>query len=229
MVYFVILFLLLFLLILGPQWWVRSVLRRYSREEPGFPGTGGELARHLLDRLSLQEVGVESAGEGQGDHYDPEALAVRLSPANLQGRSLAAVVTAAHEVGHAIQHASGYRPFRWRMRLVGMAQMAERFGSFLLFAVPVLTLVTRAPSAGAIMFAAAAATLGVGLLVQLLTLPVEWDASFGRAMPILESGYLESSQLPAARTILRACALTYVAASLAGLLNFWRWMRVLRR
>lgn len=228
MIYIVILLLLL-LLILGPQWWVRSVLDRYSRDEPGFPGTGGEFARHLLNRLSLQQVMVEAAHDGQGDHYDPEDRSVRLSRANLDGRSLAAVVTAAHEVGHAIQHALGYRPFRWRMRLVRVAMVAQRFGSFLLFAVPVLTLVTRAPSAGLILFLAAASTLGVGLLVQMLTLPVEWDASFGRAMPLLESGYLESSQLPAARTILRACALTYVASSLAGLLNFWRWMRFLRR
>jgi hypothetical protein len=97
-----------------------------------------------------------------------------------------------------------------------------------LFTVPVLTLITKAPSAGALLFLAAAATLGVGLLVQLVTLPVEWDASFGRAMPLLESGYLDQAQLPAARTILRACSLTYLAASLAGLLNFWRWMRFLR-
>lgn len=229
MVYFIALFLLLCLLILGPQWWVRSVLTRYSRDEPGFPGSGGELARHLLNRLSLETVRVEAAAEGQGDHYDPQAGVVRLSPANLEGRSLAAVVTAAHEVGHAIQHAAGYRPFRWRMRLVRLAVAAERFGSFLLFAVPVLALVTRTPAAGAITFLAAVCSLGVGLLVQLVTLPVEWDASFRRAMPLLESGYLDASQLPAARTILRACAFTYVASSLAGLLNFWRWMRFLRR
>jgi len=227
--YFVILLILLILLILGPQWWVRSVLSRYSGEDRRFPGTGGELARHLLDRLSLEQVGVEATTGGQGDHYDPESRCVRLTPDNLHGRSLTAVVTASHEVGHAIQHALGYGPFRWRMRLVRIALVAERLGSFLLFAVPVLTLVTKAPGAGLLMFLAAAATLGVGLLVQLITLPVEWDASFGRAMPLLESGYLDENQLPAARTILRACALTYLAASLAGLLNFWRWLRFLRR
>lgn len=226
--YFVILLILLILLILGPQWWVRSVLSRYNREDKRFPGTGGELARHLLDRLSLEQIKVEETPGGQGDHYDPASRCVRLTPDNLHGRSLTAVVTAAHEVGHAIQHALGYGPFRWRMRLVKVALVAERLGSFLLFAVPVLTLATKAPGAGVLMFLAAAATLGVGLLVQLMTLPVEWDASFGRAMPLLESGYLDKAQLPAAKTILRACAFTYLASSLAGLLNFWRWMRFLR-
>lgn len=225
---FVILTILLVLLILGPQWWVRSVLSRYNQEDPRFPGTGGELARHLLDRLSLNQVKVEVVSGAQGDHYDPESRCVRLSPANLQGRSLTAVVTSAHEVGHAMQHALGYSPFRWRMRLARIALVAERLGSFLLFAVPVLTLASKAPGVGLLLFVAAASSLGVGLLVQLVTLPVEWDASFKRAMPLLASGYLEEAQLPAARTILRACAFTYVAASLAGLLNFWRWMRFIR-
>lgn len=226
---FVILLLLLVALILGPQWWVQTVLRRHSQDDQRFPGTGGELACHLLKRLSLERVRVESAPVGQGDHYDPEAVCVRLLPDNLNGRSLTAIVTAAHEVGHAMQHALGYAPFRWRIRLVKLARLSERLGSLLLFAAPVLTLITRAPSAGLILFLAAIGTLGVGLLVQLLTLPVEWDASFHRAMPLLESGYLERDQLPAARKILRACALTYLAASLASLLNFWRWIRLIRR
>ncbi|TVO76296.1 zinc metallopeptidase [Sedimenticola selenatireducens] len=225
---FVLLLILLVVLILGPQWWVKSVLSRYSKEDQGFPGTGGELARHLLKRLSLEHVKVESAHDGQGDHYDPVSVCVRLSPQNLDGRSLTAIVTATHEVGHAIQDAAGYPPFLWRGRLVRIAQVTERLGSFLLFAVPVLTLIARAPSAGVIMFLAAVSTLGIGLIVQMTTLPVEWDASFRRAMPLLEAGYLEPSQLPAARRILRACALTYLASSLASLLNFWRWMRLVK-
>lgn len=225
--HYILLIILLVLVIFGPQWWVQYVLGRYSRQSLDFPGTGGELARHLLDRLQLQSVVVEVV-ERDGDHYDPKAKAVRLSPANHQGKSLTAIVTAAHEVGHAIQHQMGYRPFVWRMRLVWLAHFTERAGSFLLFAVPVLTLITRTPGAGLVMFLAAAGTLGLGLVVQLLTLPVEWDASFKRALPLLEAGYLDKSQYSAARRILRACALTYVASSLAGLVNFWRWMRLVR-
>ncbi len=226
---FLILLSLLALILFGPQWWVRSVLRRYDRREEPFPGTAAELARHLLDRFGLQEVRVEAAEEGVGDHYDPIRRAVRLSADKLDRRSLTAVVTAAHEVGHAIQHAGGYPPFRWRLRLVRLAQVSEKVGSFLFFAVPLLALATRAPSSGLLLFLIALATTGIGVLVQLVTLPVEWDASFGRALPILEAGYLEPGQHRAARRILRACALTYVAASLAGLLNFWRWMQLARR
>ena len=221
--------LLLVLLLYGPQWWVHYILARYNRTPEPFPGTGGELARHLLDRFQLHAVRVEATQAGEGDHYDPEQRVVRLTRDKLDGRTLTAIATAAHEVGHALQHALGYRPFLWRMQLVKTARWSERFGSFLLFAVPLLSLITRAPAVGLLLFLAALATLGMSVLVQLVTLPVEWDASFGRALPILESGYIDRSRQRAVRRILRACALTYVAASLAGLLNFWRWMRLIRR
>ncbi len=219
---------LLLLLVLGPQWWVRWVLARYHRKEFDFPGTAGELARHLLDRFHLGEVKVEIARE-VGDHYDPIDRAVRLTADKIDARTLTAVTTAVHEVGHAIQHGVRYGPFLWRMRLAGIAQTAERVGSFLLFAAPMVALLTRTPMSGAIMVLGAVSTVGVGIVLQLLTLPVEWDASFNRALPILGSGYVEKAQMPAARRILRACAFTYVASSLAGLLNFWRWMRLVGR
>ncbi len=219
---------LLLLLVLGPQWWVRWVLARYHRKEFDFPGTAGELARHLLDRFHLGEVKVEIARE-VGDHYDPIDRAVRLTADKIDARTLTAVTTAVHEVGHAIQHGVRYGPFLWRMRLAGIAQTAERVGSFLLFAAPMVALLTRTPMSGAIMVLGAVSTVGVGIVLQLLTLPVEWDASFNRALRILGSGYVEKAQMPAARRILRACAFTYVASSLAGLLNFWRWMRLVGR
>ena len=226
-VHFLILLFLLMLLILAPQWWVNHVLARYNQKQEAFPGTGGELARHLLDRFGLQQVKVEDAG-GRGDHYDPGERTVRLTTDKLEGRTLTAITTACHEVGHAMQHASGYGPFRWRQRLVSVAQVSEKIGSFLLFSVPLLTVVTRTPAAGLLMFLAAIGTLGMSVIVQLVTLPVELNASFARAMPILESGYIDASQRAGARRILRACAFTYLASSLAGLLNFWRWRRLLR-
>ena len=225
--HFIAVLLLIMLLVLGPQWWVKWVLERYHREEMDFPGTAGELARHLLDRFHLGDVKVEIARES-GDHYDPVDRAVRLTPDKIDARTLTAVTTAVHEVGHAIQHGVSYGPFLWRMRLAGIAQTAERVGSFLLFAAPIVALFTRTPMTGAIMLLGAASTIGIGIVVQLLTLPVEWDASFNRALPILGSGYVRKAQMPAARRILKACALTYVASSVAGLLNFWRWMRLVR-
>jgi Zn-dependent membrane protease YugP len=99
-----------------------------------------------------------------------------------------------------------------------------------MIAVPVLAGITRTPSVGVLMFLGGLTTLCVPVLVHLLTLPTEFDASFNRALPMLTTGrYIPEEDVPAARTILMACALTYVANSLIGLLNVWRWIRVLRR
>ena len=96
-------------------------------------------------------------------------------------------------------------------------------------AAPALAAATRAPSAGLISALAAFLVLGSNVVVQAVTLPVELDASFKKALPLLQSGYLTERQQTGARRILRAAALTYLASSLAGLLNFWQWLRVLRR
>lgn len=214
--------------LLGPQLWVQWVLNRYNREpEPNFPGNGGELARHLLDRYELAAVTVEATE--QGDHYDPGTRSVRLSGDKLSGRTLTAITTAAHEVGHALQHAADEPLFRMRVRLVTYAALAQKLGSFLLFAAPVLSIVTRAPAPGLISALAAFLILGTNVVVQAVTLPVELDASFKKALPLLKSGYLTPSQYAGAKRILRAAALTYLASSLAGLLNFWQWLRVARR
>ena len=117
----------------------------------------------------------------------------------------------------------------WRTRLAKASIWATRLGSFLLFAAPLLALLARAPSPGVASMAGAFLVMGFAVVVQLLTLPVELDASFSKALPVLEAGYLQPEQVPAARRILRAAAWTYVAASLASLLNFWRWLAVLRR
>ncbi|WJW75065.1 zinc metallopeptidase [Thiohalobacter sp. IOR34] len=221
---FLLLLLLLLLLLFGPQLWVRAVLRRHGGERPDFPGSGGEFARHLLDRLGLEGVAVERTE--QGDHYDPRQKAVRLSPGHHDGRSLTAVVIAAHEVGHALQDAQGDPLLRLRQRLIGLAQAAQLAGNTLLIGMPLVAALAQTPAAGTLMLLAGLASLGSAALVHLVTLPVELDASFNRALPLLEAGrYLPPADRPAARRILRAAALTYVAASLAGLLNLWRWLR----
>lgn len=226
--YIVFALALILLLLWGPQWWTRRQFTRHQRHREDYPGTGGELARHLLDRFGLQQVAVETAAE-QGDHYDPGAKAVRLTETVYSGKSLTAVAVAAHEVGHALQDQAGYAPLRWRTRLVRAAGGLEKLGSGLLLALPVLALVTRSPAVGILMFLAGLASLGTGTLVHLITLPVEWDASFRRALPILRSGYIPPEDQAGARRILTAAALTYVAGSLASLLNLWRWWAILRR
>jgi len=215
-------------LILGPQLWVRWVLNRYNRkDEENFPGTGGELARHLLDRYDLQEVKVETTE--LGDHYDPTARAVRLTRDKFDGKTLTAITVAAHECGHAFQHAAAEPLFLLRTRVASISIFAQRIGSLLLFAAPFIVLLTRLPSAAVINISGAFLIMGFAIVMHLLTLPVEIDASFKKALPLLSSGYLTERQKPAARSILRAAAWTYVAASLTSLLNFWRWMALLRR
>ena len=225
---YIILICLFLLIVYAPQLWVQAVLARYNRKpEDNFPGTGGELARHILDRYKLDEIKVEVTD--LGDHYDPEARAVRLTRDKYEGRTLTAITVSAHECGHALQHAAGEPLFQMRTRLAYCAVWAQRVGSFMLFAAPVLVLFTRVPSVALLNLVGAFLIMGFAIAMHLLTLPVEIDASFKKALPILESGYLTAKQVPAARSILRAAAWTYVAASLATLLNFWRWLAVLRR
>ncbi len=224
---------LIFLLLLAaaiflPQWWVKRVLRRYQEPADRYQGTGGQLARHLLERLGLESVGVERADPG-ADHYDPESRVVRLSPEHYDKSSLAAITVAAHEVGHAIQHADGYKPLMWRTRLVKSLARLQRLGVILIALMPVVILALRLPRAGIILLVLGLATLASGIVVHLMTLPTELDASFKRALPLLEKGgYLKPGDQPHARRILTAAAFTYVAASLMGLVNFWWWLRILR-
>ncbi|MGE3391748.1 MAG: zinc metallopeptidase [Gammaproteobacteria bacterium] len=222
--------LLLMVILTGPGLWVARVLKRYEQPADRYraSGTGASLARHLLDGLGLCDVNVEPTA--QGDHYDPRARAVRLSPRVHDGTSLTAITVAAHEVGHAIQHARGEPWFQARDRLARVAIGADRAARLLLVAAPVLMAITRVPLTGLLCVLTAVGAVALGALVHLVTLPVEFDASFGKALPLLERGrLLHPPDLPHARRILRAAALTYVAASLGGLLNLARWMSVLRR
>jgi Zn-dependent membrane protease YugP len=217
----------LLVVLLGPQWWVRHVLERHGVERPDLPGTGGELARHLLDSAGLHGIKVELTGDG--DHYDPEEHAVRLLPQHHDGRSVAAVAVAAHEVSHAVQHANGERAFAVRFDLVRKLVWVDRIASGLLLLAPVILILVRAPILFGLQILAGLALLTARIAVHVVTLPVELDASFGKALPVLERGrYLSAADMPAARSVLRAAAYTYVASALMTLLNIARWLRVLR-
>ncbi|VAX14740.1 hypothetical protein MNBD_NITROSPINAE04-1167 [hydrothermal vent metagenome] len=220
--------LVLLALLIGPKYLASNALRRHSAPREYLPGTGGELAKNILGELGLHEVKVElSAGP---DHYDPETKTVRLSQNNLTGKSLTAVAVAAHEVGHAIQDHQGYAPLKARTTLLKFAQRIEKLGAIAMMAIPVIALSTRSPSVGLLTFIVALLSLGSGALAHIVTLPVEFDASFNRALPILKNGgYISESDEKDVREILRACAFTYVAGSLASILNVWRWVAILRR
>ena len=204
-------------------------MRRYSDPIETLPGTGGELARHLLDRFDMNHVKVEMGQAGE-DHYDPENKIVCLSPDNYSGKSLTAVTVATHEVGHAIQDQVNYPALRLRTQMVRFAYIAEKIAAGLLISVPFIAMLTKLPQVGIITFICGITILSLPVILHMITLPVEFDASFGRALPILEQGnYLPANSLPIAQRILTAAALTYVSASLVSLLNFYRWIAILRR
>lgn len=222
--------LLILLAVFAPSWWAKYTFRRYAKPLDRIPGTGGELAQHLITRFSLTDVSVEKAQQSGTDHYDPESRTVRLSPEYFDQKSLTAVAIAAHEVGHAIQHHRRERTLETRTRLVKFAQRAQQIGAGAMIFIPVLVAITKAPQSGILVFLVGLISMGSATLVHLITLPVEIDASFGKALPILKDGeYIEKNDEAAVEKILRAAALTYVAASLASLLNIWRWMALLLR
>ncbi|HAI52302.1 MAG: zinc metallopeptidase [Limnochordia bacterium] len=192
------------LLALYAQVKVKSTFARYLQERSYVGLTGAQVARQILNANGLHNVSVERVGGELTDHYDPRSETVRLSPQVYDGTSVAAVGVAAHEVGHAVQHARGYVPLGLRTSLFPVAAVGSQmaFPLFMLgflFSMDVLMLV------GIWFFIAA-------LAFQLITLPVEFNAS-RRALAALQSGgYLTQAEVPKAKAVLSAAALTYVAA-----------------
>jgi uncharacterized protein len=219
--------LLFIALIFGPQLWVQHALKTHGVQRPDLPGTGGELARHLLDEAGLMDVRVETTEAG--DHYDPEMRVVRLLPQHFSGKSVAAVAIAAHEVSHAVQHARSEPGFMRRMMVIERILWIDRIGMVVLLSAPLLLLVLKTPLLMGLQLVAGFALMSVRILAHLVTLPIEFDASFGKALPVLErGGYVAPADMPAARTVLKAAAWTYVAAALATLLDVARWFRIIR-
>lgn len=225
---FIFLAIVFVAVLIGPGLWVRRVMSRHSQPIDRYAMTGAELARKLLDVHGLTKVSVESTEAG--DHYDPGAKSVRLSQGNYSTRSLTAITVAAHEVGHALQDAEGYPPLRWRTRLIKALGPVERIGAGMLMAAPFLTIATRAPGIGLIALAGGLLTLGSGIVIHAVTLPTEFNASFARALPLLNAcDIFRAGDHRKARSVLAAAAMTYVSASLMSILNIARWWAILRR
>ncbi len=225
---FIFLTVIVLLALFGPTLWVQFQMRRYSANIDGMPGTGGELAQHLITRFDIKDVKVERLSEG-GDHYSPQDKAVRLSAGNYDGKSLTAIAVAAHEVGHALQFARGERVSRLRERYIPTAMMLKRVGIATMALLP-LVFIFKAPAALWLLVTVGLGLQLLGALAYLIVLPEEWDASFNKALPILTQGdYIRPQDEGAVRGVLRAAALTYFAGALADLLNIGRWLVILLR
>ncbi len=203
---------------------VSGNFNKYSRVQSARCITGAEAARQILNSNGLSHIAIQHVSETLADHYDPGSKVVRLSDEVYNSTSLAAVAVAAHECGHAIQDAQEYQPMRWRSMLVPVVNVATQAGWVVLFAGLILSMYGLSVI-GALLFCAA-------LIFQLVTLPVEYNAS-SRALTLLEAeGILESGEIGGAKKVLSAAALTYVASVIATvlqLLNIVRMMLMYRR
>ena len=215
-------------LIFGPSLWVKFVMWRYSSEKPEMPGTGGELAKHLVERFSLKDVDVEVTE--QGDHYDPIEKKVRLSQEHYESKSLTAIAIAAHEVGHAIQDQQGDKRLATRTKMVPIIDKVARWSVAIIYLSPVIGIITRHPMPFSLLLILGLSGFIARMMIHALTLPIEFDASFSKALPLLREGnYVSQSNEKAVNSILRAAALTYVSAALADILNLSRWIVILSR
>ncbi|MEY8303249.1 zinc metallopeptidase [Anaerosalibacter bizertensis] len=202
-------FLLMIALIISfyAQIKVSTTFNKYLRV-PSYSGyTGREVARMILDRNGLHDVRIEPIGGQLTDHYDPRTNVIRLSSNVYNGNSIASLSVAAHEVGHAIQHAEGYFPLILRNNIAPIASISARFVWILIFLGFLISPVLL--EAGIILYLAI-------VLFQVVTLPVEFNAS-RRALDQLDSGIVTSNEIGPAKKVLSAAALTYVAATLVAI------------
>jgi Zn-dependent membrane protease YugP len=220
--------LIVLALIFGPSLWVKFVMSRYSSQLPEIAGTGGELAKHLIQQFSLKDVKVEITE--QGDHYDPIEKKVRLVREHYESKSLTAIAIAAHEVGHAIQDQQGDKRLASRTKMIPIANMVARWSVAIISLSPIIGIITRHPMPFSVLLFLGLSGFIARMMIHAVTLPIEYDASFSKALPILREGnYISQDNEKAVSRILNAAALTYVSAALADILNLGRWLVILSR
>ena len=220
--------LVVLVLIFGPSLWVKFVMNRYSSQLPEISGTGGELAKHLIERFSLKGVEVEITE--LGDHYDPIEKKVRLVREHYESKSLTAISIAAHEIGHAIQDQQGDKRLVTRTKMIPIANMVARWSVAIISLSPIIGIITRHPMPFSVLLFLGLSGFVARMMIHAVTLPIEFDASFSKALPILREGnYISQPSEKAVNRILNAAALTYVSAALADILNLGRWLVILSR
>ncbi len=196
---------------------VKSTFRKYSQFRNSRGITGAEAAERVLHGAGIYDVRIEHVSGELTDHYDPRSKVLRLSDSTYGSTSVAAVGVAAHECGHAIQHATGYAPLKFRGALVPVVN----FGSAIAWPLILIGLLFNSQSSalfiniGIIAFSAA-------VLFQLVTLPVEFNASNRAIRVIADTGMMQGEEIKAAKKVLGAAALTYVASAASSILQLLR-------
>ena len=206
------LYLLLFVVILVPgivaQIRVQAALKKYSQIRARSGRTGAEAAAEILNDAGIHDVEIERTNSFLGDHYDPRTKKLALSPDVYDGESVAALGIAAHETGHAIQHQHAYAPLQARMAIVPTTMFVSKFMPLVIiggfwFHIPMFI------NLGIIIYA-------LIVVFQLITLPVEFDASSRAKVILQKSGLIARDEMPGVNRVLNAAALTYVAALIAA-------------
>lgn len=204
-----ILFIATLALTMGVQLWLRNTYGRWDRVANASGLTGADTARAILRANGLDDVKVEAVPGQLTDHYDPRSRTVRLSEAHFKLPSVAGAAVAAHEVGHALQHAQSYGPLQVRSALVPVASIGANFGPWIViagFALGMAGLI----QVGIVLF-------GAAVLFQLVTLPVEFDASRRAVVEMQRLGLATPADVGGSRQVLNAAAMTYVAAAAASI------------
>lgn len=211
------------ILSLWAQFHVSRSFNKYSRLMSRRGASGAEVARSILQRNGIYDVEVELGHGHLSDHYDPRSRTIRLSESVYNSSSIAAISVAAHEAGHAMQHNTGYAPLALRSFVVPVAG----FGSKLFM--PLLIIGFMLGEGGFFLVELGILLFACVVLFQIITLPVEFNAS-RRAIAVLQDGmYLAEDEVRPARKVLSAAAMTYVAATLAALLQLLRLVLLHRR
>lgn len=216
-------------LILGliAQLAVKGAFSRYSKVRTMRGLTGAQAAREILDANGLEGIMIEETTGFLSDHYDPRSRTLRLSPEVARTPSIAAVGVAAHEAGHALQHASGYFPLQIRSAMVPAVQFGTWLGPLIIVGGILLEAVL-----GAFRLGNAVAWLGVGVfglvaVFSIITVPVEIDASVRAKRLLTQYRIVSQSEMAGVNSVLNAAAWTYVVAALSALLQVLRWIFIL--
>ncbi|MCT1903210.1 zinc metallopeptidase [Oceanobacillus sojae] len=218
MVAYLIYFILLMIVPMIASGKVKSTYTKYSKKQTSSGMTGADVARKILDDNGLHDVQIGMVKGELTDHYDPRKKQVNLSENNYRGRSMASSAVAAHEVGHAIQDQEDYAFLRFRTALVPVANFGSNISMFLIIAGIIMTS-TNMLLLGIIFFAAA-------VLFQLVTLPVEFDASNRAMTQLVSTGIIRNNEERETKKVLNAAAMTYVAAALVAVAELIRFILI---